>query len=387
MRPLHFTLLALCALPTLVLARVEDCDIGGQSVNPNNGHTTAGKTGLMRCRDRESGRLVREEEIKDGKFIGLVRFYDDKGELRREHSRNERGNRDGVAREFNGKQLVLEENMRNGRNVGLSRRWDAKGTLQRVTFYGDDGREQAYAEFSSQGKLRQLRCAPQPQLAPFADDAAWCGHQRGAGTVTLHAEDGRVTGSLVHERGERRRSEYLHANGKPSEQVEITAEGGTERSFSESGVKRRERQWVMRDNRRITTLEREYHESGTLTRERQWQPGDRGSELVLEQQWYLNGQLRDKQAYERHGNELLRQDTRYHDNGRVMFEGRWLLASRYDERPRGVHKSFDPDGKLRLERHYDERGRIQRERELDENGKVERDDAVFEDGSRKAFTK
>jgi antitoxin component YwqK of YwqJK toxin-antitoxin module len=386
MKHTHLFLLALCTLPTLAQARLEDCEIAGKSVNPDNGHTTAGKTGVMRCRDRDSGVLVREQEIRNGAFIGMERHYDARGDLQREYGVNERGNRDGVAREYNAKKLVLEENMRNGRRVGMTRRWHANGQLQRVTFYADDGREQAYAEFTPQGKLRELRCAPQPQLAPHADDAAWCGHRGGAGTATLHAEDGRVVGSLTHERGERRRSEYLHANGKPSEQVEINAQGGVERSFFDSGTKRRERQWVVKDNRRITTLEREYHESGTLVRERQWTPGDRAAELTLEQQWYLNGQPREKHAYERSGEQLLRQEIRFHDNGRVSFEGRWLVASRYDEQPRGVHKSFDSAGKLRLERHYDERGRISRERELDEAGKVERDDAVFEDGSRKAFS-
>ena len=34
---------------------VQDCEVGGQNVNPANGSTTAGKTGLMRCKDRDSG--------------------------------------------------------------------------------------------------------------------------------------------------------------------------------------------------------------------------------------------------------------------------------------------------------------------------------------------
>lgn len=388
MRRTHLLLLALCALPMPALARPLDCAIAAEPINPANGHTTAGKTGMMRCREPRSGLLVREQEIRNGVFMGVVRHYDARGELQREYSVNERGNREGVAREFNGKQLVLEENMRNSSRVGIMRRWHPNGQLQRVIFYGDNEREQASAEFTPQGKLRDLRCAPQPQLAPHADDAVWCGHTGNTGTVTLYADDGRVAGSLVHERGERRRSEYLHANGKPREQVETNAEGGVERGFFDTGHKRRERQWLMKDKRRVTTLEREYHESGTLVRERQWKPtgDDRVSELVLEQQWYLNGQLRTKQAYERGGEQLLRQETRFHDNGRVSFEGRWLVAGRYDEQPRGVHKSFDPEGKLRLERHYDERGRIHRERELDESGKVQRDDAVFEDGSRKAFS-
>ena len=383
----RFLLLALCALPTLAQARLEACELNGESVNPSNGHTTAGKTGLMRCRDRDTGLLVREEEIRNGKFEGLVRFYDDKGELRREHRLNERGNRDGVVREYDGKQLVLEETLRNGSNAGLSRRWDAKGTLQRVTFYGDDGREQAYAEFTSRGLLSQLRCAAEPRLAPYADDATWCGHKAGAGTVTLHADDGRVVGSRVYERGEFRRMEDLGPSGKPVSQMEVTGDGGVERSFYASGVLRRERHWGLQEKRRVTALEREYHESGALTRERQWKLNGRNNDLVLEQHWYLNGQPRSKHAYERGGERLVRHDTSFHDNGQVSSEGRWLIAGRYDERPQGVHKSFDAAGKLRAERFYDERGRIKRERELDANGQVERDDAVFEDGSRKAYAR
>ena len=34
---------------------VQDCELNGQSVNPANGHTTAGKTGLMRCQDADTG--------------------------------------------------------------------------------------------------------------------------------------------------------------------------------------------------------------------------------------------------------------------------------------------------------------------------------------------
>lgn len=382
----RLVILALCALPVIAQARVESCDIGGEPVNPNNGHTTAGKTGLMRCRDRDTQVLVREQELKNGAYLGIVRYYDDKGELKREHSVNARGNRDGVAREFDGKRLVLEETMRDGRNVGLARRWHANGQLERVTFHGDDGRD-AMAEFTPQGKLRQLRCAAEPRLAPHADDASWCGHRGGAGTVTLHADDGRVVGSRVHERGEFRRMEDLGRDGKPAVQMEVTHDGGVERSFYASGVLRRERHWALQDKRRVTALEREYHESGTLLRERRWKPDGRTSELVLEQRWYLNGQLREKLAYERSGERLVRHDTGFHDNGQVSSEGRWLIAGRYDERPQGVHKSFDAAGQLRAERFYDERGRIARERELDARGQVERDDAVFEDGSRKAYAR
>ena len=79
---LSFVLVA----PGLTYA-VQSCEIDGQSVSPNNGNTTAGKTGLMRCREAEGGPVVREEELRNGKFIGVVRRFRD-GVLEREHSTN-----------------------------------------------------------------------------------------------------------------------------------------------------------------------------------------------------------------------------------------------------------------------------------------------------------
>jgi hypothetical protein len=49
---------------------VQDCDIAGVGVTPANGNTTAGKTGLMRCRDRDSGVIQREQQVQNGAFFG-----------------------------------------------------------------------------------------------------------------------------------------------------------------------------------------------------------------------------------------------------------------------------------------------------------------------------
>lgn len=72
------------------------CEIDGQSVN-SNGNTTAGKTGLMRRRDADDGRLLREQELRNGVFMGVVRYYRE-GILQREQI-NERGYRDGLSRD------------------------------------------------------------------------------------------------------------------------------------------------------------------------------------------------------------------------------------------------------------------------------------------------
>ncbi len=391
--PIAFAaVLAALAAPAFA---VESCDLNGEHVNPNNGSTTAGKTGLMRCRDGEGGPVIREQELKGGVFMGVVRFFDKDGALLKEHRVNERGNRDGAAREYERTTagakpvLVREATYRDGTTIGIVRAWTPAGTLDRVTFYGDDGRELAYAEFTTEGKLYELRCAPRPLLAPYFDDARSCGLVGGAAEVVLYNGKGEAKARLVYERGERRKSEFLSA-GVVREQRETSESGGVERAFYENGTKRREVQWVLLGgdrNRRATTLEQEFHESGKLVHEKRWTASERG-ELVSEQHWFLNGQPRDRTDYASVDGKTLRTETRYHDNGRKSSEGAWrgpASGGRGESLATGRHKSWDSDGKLRAEIVYDERGRLTRERELDASGKVVRDDEVFEDGSRKAF--
>ena len=74
---------------------MQDCEINGIAVNPANGNTTVGKTGLMRCRDRDTRELVREQQIQSGTFMGLVRLYES-GRLVKEYSVNARGNMSAV---------------------------------------------------------------------------------------------------------------------------------------------------------------------------------------------------------------------------------------------------------------------------------------------------
>ena len=392
-------LLALALLMTAGSAHaVELCELNGASVNPNNGSTTAGKTGLMRCKEGDGGPVVREQELKNGVFMGVVRYFRD-GVLQREYSVNERGNRDGRSREYAAtpgtNQLLRDLTLRNGTPVGLARTWHANGQLKRATFYGDDAgnREQAYAEFTPQGQLSELRCGKQAVLAPAIDDASLCGFRGNApAKAELYASNGLLRGVVTHERGVLRTRELLSGAGNTLEQLEVAADGsGVERSFGPTGAKRRELRWIEAGTvdapRRVMLLEQEFHEAGTLVKERRWRAAERGSELQLEQQWYLNGQPREKTEYVQIDGQPARRETRFHDNGRVSFEGTSLLKARYENVAVGTQKSFDPQGTLRIERSFDARGRIAREREFDEAGKLLRDDEVFEDGSRKAFAR
>jgi antitoxin component YwqK of YwqJK toxin-antitoxin module len=371
------------------------CEVNGQRVNPDHGGTTAGKTGVMRCLDGEGGPVLREQELQNGVFMGVVRYYK-AGILEREYSVNEKGNRDGRLREFAAKagtnnQVLRDETLRNSTTVGIARTWYESAQLKRASFHADDGKTEAVAEFTADGKLTELRCAGRAQLA-HADDAAWCGHGSSAPVnVTLYDSKGQVRSTLTHERGVFRKSVMVWNNGKPRQQIENNAQNGSERTFSEAGVIRREVQWLNQGaegrTQRVTVLEREHHESGTLVRERRWKPADRGAELQIEQRWYLNGQPREKQEFMPVEGKPGQRDTHYHDNGQMSFEGAYVREGRSGRQAMGVHKNYDASGRLRGERHYDARGRVSRERELDESGVVKRDEELFEDGSRKAYSR
>lgn len=375
---------------------VQVCELNGQHVNPSNGSTTAGKTGLMRCRDGEGGPVVREEELQNGVFMGIKRYYKE-GVLEREFSVNEKGNRDGLLREYAarpgaGNQLLREATLRNSTTVGIARRWHPAGQLRQVTFYDDTGQAEAAVEFTADGKLASLRCGSRPQLAPHADDAAWCGHGGAApATVTLHGNAGQVAGTLTHERGELRKSQTLWANGTPRQQIESNPQGGNDTQFWESGAKRREIQWLNQSvqgrAQRVTVLDREYHNSGQIVGEKRFKPAERGAELESEQRWYLNGQPSSKREYSVVNGGPTYLETRHHDNGQKSFEGAYVRGARGGETAVGVHKGYDAGGRLRTERHYAETGRVARERAWDEAGTLTRDDELFEDGSRKTHSR
>jgi hypothetical protein len=220
---------------------VQVCELNGQPVNPSNGYTTEGTTGLMRCRDGEGGPVVREQELQRGKFTGVVRYFED-GVLEREHDVNERGNQDGLAREWSraepgGKPvLIKEETYRDGRNTGIARGWYPSGQLKRVADHADDDREQAVAELNAQGQLAEPRCATRPMLGSDFDDKTACGHAGAASTVTLYA---RTAGW----------------NERPT---------GTHQSFDAEGRLRAE---SIYDERGRIKRERELDERGTVLRD------------------------------------------------------------------------------------------------------------------------
>lgn len=155
-------LAASLALPTAAFA-VQDCEINGQHVNPANGGTTEGKTGIMKCLDRDTGKLVREEEYRNGRSIGYRKFIDTSGDTIVSHY-NERGNRDGELKRYDAAgTLLAHERYVNGSTAGPQTHFHKNSQVKRRSF-DEQGRALASIEYNERGQLTELQCADKPLL-------------------------------------------------------------------------------------------------------------------------------------------------------------------------------------------------------------------------------
>ena len=375
----------LCA--TLAHAQL-DCELNGHGVNPDNGSSIAGKTGLLRCKDRSSGELQRESQIQNGVAMGLVRIYE-KGRLAKEQSVNAKGNLQGRAREFSPTGRVLRDaTYDDGQERGLVRSFYPDGKLRRAIFYPNSdaggGNERASVEFTEHGQLSALRCADAPVLAPVVDDAKLCGFSGGPSQVDLFDARGNLRSRLSYLSGKRVRSQSFYDNGKTASLDETMGNQRTEQAYSSEGVKRRETVYLLVERASIRQREQAFSEKGTLVRDQRW---NSAGEPIGDDSYYLNGQPSSKSAYSGNGNGRVVDITEFYDSGQRAAQGRYQLVGRSRQVPIGTHQRFNEKGTLIAESSFDAKGRVTRERAWDENGELQRDDEVFEDGSRKAYTK
>lgn len=371
-------------------AGIEDCSLNGESVSASNGHTTAGKTGIMRCKDRDTGEMLSERELKNGVFMGLERFYRN-GKLARERYVNEKGNSHGKAKEFaaNG-QVLLEENYVNAQERGISQRWNEKGQLIEVRYRGEAADEKAMVRFNPDKTLAELECGKKPWLGNYANDAEYCGFKAKA-TTKLYSEAAKLRSEFILVNGEAQRATYYRNDGSIESVEEITNGKRTEKQYFGNGKIRREKAWFNASRPLILERETEYHESGSKIAEKLYQlsekEGRKLSELRQDSSYYLNGQNKTLIKYSFEGKNEIRDVQLFHDNGKLSEQGRSISEGRYSRRYVGVHQFFNNEGKLQREAHYDDQGRLQRERIWDASGKLQSDDLLFEDGSRKAYSK
>lgn len=374
-------LLAIGLFP-LTAHAVQDCSINGVPVNPNDGNTTAGKSGIMRCVERDTGQLVREQELRQGTFMGLERFYRS-GRLEREFTVNERGNKDGRSRELGPEgQVLRDENYRNGDLDGLAYRYADGARLVRVSFHEPGRGERAVAEFNAAGQLTDLRCADKPLLVPAVDDKKLCGFG-GSSITPLYTGRQTLRARITFEAGQAVRQEFVYDNGQPERVVQRSSGLRIEQKFSATGTKQAEDHFAESGKGWQAVLEQRFSDLGRLVHEKKWD----ATGMLTERRFYLNGQPEHVLVETQQDGKRERLRTDYHDNGVVSHTGRYTLPSRYRDLPTGVHQHFDEKGRVRSELHYDDKGHVARERMWDDKGVLTRDEEVFADGSRKAFTK
>ncbi len=330
-----------------------NCELNGQSINLGSNRSLQGKTGLMRCTDRDSGLLVREQALKNGQAVGLVRIFE-AGSLLREQRLNLNGKLQGRAREFSASgQMLRDAVYNNGTLVDLERRFHPNGQLLRAAVYSRTGVELAAVDFTPRGQLSALRCSDKPVLAPTFDDAQACGFVDGPSQVALFSDHGQMRERLRFAAGKRVGLETLYSNGKLKQQEELTDTSRVERSFAADGVQRHELLWAMQDGTEWRKRELEFSSSGKLVRQRLWAQG----ELASEMRYYPSGQLCRKAEYEGSDTTRVLVVSEYFDNGVLSSDGVFSNTHRYVPTPVGLHHQFDQNGALTRESVYDARGR------------------------------
>ncbi|MDT4842826.1 MORN repeat variant [compost metagenome] len=341
-------------------------------MSPYNGNTTAGKSGLMRCVN-DDGQVRRlDQTLRDGRIHGPVVMELADGE-RREYSVNERGNRDGLARTFDGKgTLRKEENLEDGSAVGVQKNYAEAGHLQELHF-ATGRRTVLTIGYLADGRLTELRCAA-VTLVP--QDREVCGHAGRASDVTLYREAGQPVGTVSYLKGQLQRLTVLDREGRLVRTEELKEGRRIKRVFYPSGKPRSEADFIERDPNSREGREgiaREWAESGQLTQETRWADGH---EQRIHQ-WYLNGKQKLRQQIRRDGRNQERTTESFWDNGLPA-----AVNNEHNGRLQGWQKYFTEAGVLAREDEHGERGVLLRRKHYGAQGVFEREERFLEDGSR-----
>jgi antitoxin component YwqK of YwqJK toxin-antitoxin module len=376
--------IAVYAISTPAVAIIQ-CEFNGKPVNTANGAETAGLTGLIRCRESNTGHLQREYEIKDGRSVGLQRQFDSQGRLVRERNVNERGNSQGVERTFwPSGQLKVEQTQSNGDTVGILKRYFQNGKIEDFQFYVA-GREVFAMAYYPEGYLYELRC-PKQSVTP--EDRKPCGFEA-LSRVELLRQDGKRGALQTWDKGRLMANTSYQQDGSVGQEHSLQDGKRLHRSYSNEGGKhqlRDERWYEPADDLHVTSTRgrmqsrKQWAASGVLIEDIRFSEG-REAQV---QRWYLNGALKERSNLEGSGEQALRVVEAFDDLGKPRAKNR---VTQRGTRV-GVQQYFHANGQVGQEDTYsnpDERGqtRLLRIKTWDESGKALTDDELLEDGSRK----
>jgi antitoxin component YwqK of YwqJK toxin-antitoxin module len=397
-------LVVLMAGATAVQAQPVQCEVDGKSVSPDNGATTAGVTGLMRCRNRE-GQLTREQELQNGRFMG--RQYQD-GKLRRERGVNERGNSHGTEKTFGpGGNLLSQAQYDNGSQVGVARRFHESGPPSRVTFYelvNGSSREVAVLEYNVDGSLREIRCGKRSVMPEDRSVCGFAGRQkstlyavydgRASKTADLYRADLLSVGDIASRRGQLH-VEMRYENGPGSTRTYRVYD--TDKHPDNKNTLREERIYEAASDPDSDRLQ---NTRAPLLSLKKWDARQQliqhtrytGGQMSQDEHWWLNGQIKSRQVREGQGAAALIRSEWFDDNGKLTER---FLETQRGERT-GVQQEFYANGRLAVEEVWSApaaaegssrtwRGstRVVSRKQWDEKGQLIADDEILEDGSRR----
>jgi antitoxin component YwqK of YwqJK toxin-antitoxin module len=368
----HIALTMMWLAASTAAHALPQCELNGEVVDPANGHTTAGMSGVMRCTDDQGELRLREQTVRDGRFEGPVRLVLRDG-TRKEYSVNERGNRHGVSREFDARgTLRREEHLVDGQAVGEQKQFAEAGHLERLEFFVER-RLAVTLGLLADGSLSELRCAER-SLLPL--DRAPCGHDGPVSEITLFHAPGKPSGWVRYLAGQLQFHAVLDERGETVRTEEVKEGRRIKRVYYRSGQLRSEADFIERDPSASEGREgvaREWAEGGQLTQETQWASGQ---EKTI-RQWYLNGRLKLHQEIQRDERHQQRHTESYWDNGQPA-----AINTDRDGRLLGWQKYFDEAGVLRREDEHGDRGVLLRRKQYGAQGALEKDERFLPDGSR-----
>jgi antitoxin component YwqK of YwqJK toxin-antitoxin module len=382
---------------SLSASAIVQCELNGKSVNQSNGAELAGLTGLLRCTDQETSKLQREQELRNGKFIGLERFFDREGRLVRERIVNERGNSNGLVKEFwPSGQLRRESNEIDGSTQGAVRSYFENGQLERASFTKDN-RVQAGLSFNKEGGLIDISCHSQSVLPEDRKPCGFEGKVR-TSTVAYGRNNSRPSTALVLEQGKLLAVTTYREDGQVWAELQLQNGARWHRVFDTRGAK--DGKNVMREERLYEASDegryRVNDNGGRLQWSKQWGGNEQLTEhirfsngrAILIERWYLNGSFKEKTNITGEGAQARIQRENYDDDGRISSRDNLMVQGGYDGPRTGLQQTYHANGRLASEATYssaDVRGRTQllALKRWNESGKLTDDEEIFEDGSRK----
>ena len=370
-----------CAFASQANAIVR-CELGGKSVNPNNGNETASLTGMMRCKDEDSGKLHREQELRNGKYVGLERFYDRNGSIIKERTINERGNTQGLEKTFwpNG-QVKSEETADNGQAQGVARQFNETGKLRRLSFM-QDRREILEIGFNADGSYAELRCHTSSVLP---EDRKPCGFE-GKTDTKIFDQNSKQRALQTWEQGKLLASVGYRDTGEVESDMRFEQGRRVHKRFHDAKNQLREERifeasdHLLRASQGALLSIKQWAASGQMVLHTRYAEG----KANLTERWYLNGALKEKVAVTGSANTTRTLRENYSDEGKIT--SRETLNA--DNQVVGLRQTYFSNGNIMREDTYNEpdgrgRTRLTKRKEWDDSGKVTADDEILEDGSRK----